>query len=211
MNEQQAVLDFFNQPENLPLGLVLAEQMDNIRERINTQFWQGLHQRVDALIQEHALPWHAITTEDRNAENNLVGLYCAVRSEQELYLRPMIEQQNLGNTWRIYFGLMWSVAPSPQQLALPAVAALKNVLLQAGFKSNENLLGWQWTNLHPRRRDFLLRYAQHPDTLLNEAQGLLQILLLDHRESIAAANAALQVAPRSLTVSLDQLHSKRKN
>ena len=35
MNEEQAVLDFFSQNENLPLGLSVAEQMDKIREQIN--------------------------------------------------------------------------------------------------------------------------------------------------------------------------------
>ncbi len=211
MNEQQAVLEFFNAPENLPLGLVLAEHLDSIRGQINTQFWQGLYQRMDILLQERALPWHVLTTEDRNVEDSLVGLYCAVKSDQEIYLRPMMEQQYLGNKWRIYFGLMWSTTPSPQQLALPAVTALKDALLQAGFKNNETLLGWQWTHFHPRGRDFLLRYAQHPDALLDDTQKLLQILLLDYHELICTANAALQSSPRSLTISLDQLRSKRKD
>ncbi len=211
MNEQQAVLDFFNLPENLPLGLALAEHLDSVRGQMNTRFWQELHQRIATTVREHTLPWHVITTEDRNVEGSLVGLYCAVKSEQEIYLRPMMEQQNLGDKWRIYFGLMWSVTPSPQQLALPAITTLKDALQQASFKNNENMLAWQWTNLHPRGRDFLLRYAQQSDAVLDDAQKFLQNLILDHRELIRAANTALQATPRSLTVSLDQLRNKRKD
>ena len=154
MKEQQAVLDFFARTENLPLGLAVAEQMDNLREQMNTRFWQTLHQRLDALINKHALPWQVTATEDRNAAENtqasLVGLHCALRTGQELFLRPMMEQQNLGSDLRIYFGLMWSAPPSPDHLALPAVVALKESLHRTGFKDNENYLGWQWTALHPR-------------------------------------------------------------
>ena len=171
MKEQQAVLDFFSQTENLPLGLAVAEQMDQLREQMNTQFWQALYQRLDRMVKERSLPWQMITTEDRNAVESLVGLYCALLPGQELYLRPMMEQQYLGGNWRIYFGLMWSAAPSPGQLALPAVIKLKESLQQAGFKNNENHLGWLWTMMHPRRKDFLLRYAQQPEELLNEEIG----------------------------------------
>jgi hypothetical protein len=209
MNEQQAVLDFFAQTENLPLGLAVAEQMDRLREQMNMRFWQALQQQLDTLINEHALPWQVTATEDRNAADSLVGLYCTLRPEQELYLRPMMEQQNLGGNWRIYFGLIWSATPSPDQLALPAVITLKESLQQAGFKNNENHFAWQWTTLHPRRKDFLLRYAQQPEALLNDAQAYLQTLLLEQRDLIAAANAALQTAPRSMAISLTQLRSKR--
>lgn len=208
MKEQQAVLDFFAQPENLPLGLAVAEQMDKLREQLNSRFWQALQQRLDKLFEEHALPWRVTVTEDKDAADSLVGLYCALRSEQELYLRPMMEQQYLGGNWRIYFGLMWSTAPSPDQLALPAVVTLRESLQQGGFKNNEGYLAWQWTTLHPRRQDFLLRYAQQPEQLLNDAQAFMQTLLLEQRDAIDAANAALQTAPRGLAVSLNQLRNE---
>ena len=212
MNEQQAVLDFFSKTENLPLGLAVAEQMDALREQMNTRFWLALQQRLDTMTNKHSLPWQVAATEDRNAADSLVGLYFTLRSGQEqgqeLYLRPMMEQQYLGGNWRIYFGLMWSAAPSTDLLALPAVIALKESLAQDGFKNNESHLGWQWTMLHPRRMDFLLRYSQQPEALLNDAQAFLQTLLLEHRDAITAANVALQAAPRGLAVSLNQLRDE---
>lgn len=209
MNEERAVLDFFAQSENLPLGLSVAEQMDQIREQLNTRFWLDLQQRFAALIDRHTLPWQIAATEDRDAADSLVGLYFPLRIDQPLYLRPMLEQQYLGGAWRIYFGLMWSAATSPDQLALPAVRVLKQSLQDKGFKSNENFLAWQWTTLHPRRRDFLMNYSQQPEKLLGDLEALLNILLIDHRTLIEQANVALQAAPRSMTVSLDQLRSKR--
>ena len=213
MKEQQAVLDFFAQTENLPLGLAVAEQMDELRERMNTRFWQALQQRLEGLIHENSLPWQVSTTEERNTPEHspvsLVGLHCTVRPEQTLYLRPMMEQQSLGGNWRIYFGLMWSAPPTPEQIALPAVLALNQSLQQAGYKNNEHYLAWRWTKLHPRNQDFLLRYAQQPETLLNDAQTFLQTLLLEQRDAIAAANAALQNAPKSVAISLTRLRSKR--
>jgi hypothetical protein len=209
MNEEQAVLDFFAQTENLPLGLSVAEQMDRLREQMNNRLWLELLTRLNALIKEHELAWHVEPTEDKNAPDSLVGLHCTTGTEQPLYLRPMMEQQYLGGIWRIYFGLMWSTAPSPDQLWLPAVSSLKASLQTAGFKSNENFLAWQWTVFHPRRKDFLLRYSLQPEKLLGEMEAIFQTLLIDHRVMIEQANAALKSAPRSMTVSLDQLRSKR--
>ena len=211
MNEEQAVLEFFTKPENLPLGLSVAEQMDKLREQINNRFWQDLLARLNVLLKAHNLAWHIEITEDKNAPDSLVGLHCSLPAKQPLYLRPMVEQQYLGGVWRIYFGLMWSAAPSPDQLGLPAVNTLKESLQKAGFKNNESFLAWQWTTFHPRRKEFLLRYARRPEQLLDDMETVLKTLLIDHGTSIELANAALQNAPSSMAVSLKQLRSKRSD
>lgn len=208
MNEEQAVLDFFARVENLPLGLAVAEQMDELRERINSRFWRELLPHLNALINENGLAWQAELTEDKNAAGSLVGLHCITSTEQSLYLRPMLEQQYLGGVWRIYFGLMWSAAPSPDQLGLPAVISLKTSLQKAGFKNNENFLAWQWTAFHPRRKDFLLRYSLQPEKILGEMEAIFKTLLIEHHTSIEQANAALQNAPRGLASSLNQLRDE---
>ncbi len=208
MNEEQAILDFFGRAENLSLGLSVAEQMDELRLRMNNQVWRDLLIRMKSFVSERELPWQIELTEDRNASDRLVGLYFAARLEQEVHLRPMVEQQFLGGEWRVYFGLMWSAAPTPELLGLPPVNNLKVSLQLAGFKANESFLAWQWTAFHPRRRDFLLRYSQRPEALLDEMAAILKTMLTDHGAALALANAALQNAPHSTTVSLAQL---RKN
>lgn len=209
MNEEQAVLDFFAKEENLSLGLSVAEQIDEIRVQMNSRFWQDLQGRLNTLFTEQAPEWLTDTTEDRNASGVLVGLQCKLREPQTLSLFPMLEQQYLGGTWRIFFGLMWQVAPTPEQLALPAVTKLKQVMIDGGYKQNENFIAWQWTNLHPRRSDFLLRYSRQAEKLLDDIEAIFKPLVLENRALIASANATLQDAPRSMTISLDQLRRKR--
>lgn len=206
MTEELAVLQFFAKTENLSLGLSVAEQMDQIREQMNSRFWHALQQRLNILPAD--TEWHTQVTEDRFADGVAVGLQFKLRDPQTISLYPMLEQQNLGGTWRIFFGLMWQVAPTPEQAALPAVAALRNLLMDAGFKNNENFLGWQWTQHHPRRRDFLQRFAQQPEKLLDDIAAVLQPLLTDQRTLIASANAALKEMPRSVSISMDQLRRK---
>ncbi len=209
MNEEQAILEFFARTENLTLGLSVAEQMDKLREEMNNRLWLELLSRLEVLIKEHRLAWRLEPTEDRNAPDCLVGLYCNTSTEQPLYLRPMMEQQYLGGEWRIYFGLMWSAAPSPEQLGIAAVNSLKASLQNAGFKNNTSFLAWRWTAFHPRRKDFLLRYAQQPEKLLDDAEIIFRTLLIDHREAIEHANTALKSAPRSLlAASLDRLRDE---
>ncbi|MDX8385937.1 MAG: hypothetical protein R8M11_05400 [Gallionella sp.] len=208
MDEEQAVLDFFSQPENLSLGLSVAEKVDAIRVQLNNQFWLDLLQRMNASITQKSLPWLTSTTEDKNAHDCVVGIYFTPKSDQQLYLRPMMEQQYLGNTWQIYFGLMWSTPPTAQQLAIPAVQELRQLLQNRGFKDNDNFLAWQWTKLYPRRSDFLLRLTQQPDDVLQEAEDNLAILLTEFQTTFEQANDALKVRPNSLDKTLTQLRKE---
>lgn len=209
MNEEQAVLDFFSKSENLPLGLSVAKQMDGICSQLNSSFWQALRERLNMLFGQQAPEWHAELTEDRNAADVIVGLQCKAAEPQALF--PMLEQQYLGGTWRIFLGLMWQAAPATEQLALPAVVALRQQLMDAGFGQNENFLAWQWTRFYPRRSDFLLSYSQQPEKLLDEVEAVFKSLLTEHRAQIASANAALQGVTRSMPVSLEQLRRKRED
>jgi len=206
--EEQAILDFFARAENLQLGLAVAEQVDAQRVLMNNRFWRDLQRRLEVLISENGLVWKVELTTDGNAPDTLVGLFCSTGSEQQVYLRPMLEQQYLGGTWRIYHGLMWSNKPGADQLGLPGVISLKSLLQQAGFKSNENFLAWQWTAFHPRRKDFLLGYAQNPERMLGAIETVFSSLLIEHLIGLDQANAELGSVPQGLAASLKQMRDE---
>ncbi|MDH2919381.1 MAG: hypothetical protein PXX73_09340 [Sideroxydans sp.] len=206
MSEERAVLDFFAQTENLSLALAVADQTDGLREQLNTRFWSQLISQLANTLAPH---WRISATEDRNAADSLVGFYCTPLNDQAICLRPMMEQQNLGKGLQIYLGLMWSSAPTPEHLALPAVHALSELMSAQGLKGNANFLAWQWTQLYPRRKDFLLRYQQQPEVAIAEAAALMQKLIFKQQAAITAANQQLAAAPRSMTISLDKLRSKK--
>jgi hypothetical protein len=207
MNEEQAVLNFFAQKENLSLALSVANQVDETRQKLNNDFWLALSERIVANTPE----WRTSTTEDRNATECLVGLYLQPETEQKLYLRPMLEQQYLGDTLRIYYGLMWSAVPTLEQKQLSDIKTLHNTFQEAGFKSNESFLAWQWTSYYPRNMDFLLRFSTTADALLNEASGLIQNLLVTHRDALHFANSALRESSRSAAISVVSLDKLRVN
>ena len=203
MSEEQEVLNFFAQAENLPLALHVADQVDTTRQQLNRAFWLELQKRLAAIAPQ----WQVTTTEDRNATNCLVGLHLEPAQKQALCLRPMMEQQYLGDTLRIYFGLMWSAPPTAEATRLGSIMALRDTLQKAGFQSNENFLAWQWTRYYPRRSDFLLRFSSTADALLDEISALMQTILLTHANALQAANEALRDVPRSAAISLAQLRS----
>ncbi len=209
MNEEQSVLNFFAQTENLALTLSVAEQTDEIRQALNNLYWRELLPHINTLILDYSLNWPCTLTEDRNSPDNLVGLHCSAITDQATFLRLMLEQQYQGGAWKIYFGLMWNSSPTPEQLALPAVVKLKQALQEAGYKNNANFLGWQWTSFHPRRKDFLLQFSRQPDAVLDETMTLLKKFMSEFGLQAALANTALQTIPRSMTISLDQLRSKQ--
>jgi hypothetical protein len=211
MNEEQTVLEFFSRAENLALALIAGDHLDELRLQHNNRFWNVLNEQISALLTQQALPWHTELTEDRNSDNTLVGLHLNPRMEQRTFLRPFMEQQLMGNSYRIYYGLMWNVAPEPAQKNLPEVESLRARMGQVGFKDNESFLAWQWSPWYPRRKDFLMRLASKQDGLLTEVMQPWQALLQEYGEEVNIANRALNEAPRSATISLDQLHSKIKN
>jgi len=73
MNEEQAVLNFFAAPENLPLALIVGEHIDAIRQQLNRQFWS----EIAVFIQAKAPAWRVTTTQDRNQDDCLVGFIFA--------------------------------------------------------------------------------------------------------------------------------------
>jgi hypothetical protein len=208
MNEENAVLHFFAQEENLPLALVAAEHLDNLRQQHNNRFWEALRVHLDALLAQNGSPWRTEFTEDRNSEDCLVGLHLEPLAEQRTFLRPFMEQQLLGESYRIYYGLMWSTAPEPAQKNLSAVETLHTRLSKAGFKQSDSFLAWQWSPWYPRSKDFLLRFSTKKEGLLQEAMQPWQALLGGYGELLRLANLALNEAPRSATISLDKLRSK---
>ena len=201
MNEEQAVLNFFSQPENLPLALSVAEQMDHIRQRMNNEFWRESCAHISALVPN----WRVSLTEDRNTPDCYVGLHLQPAAEQSAYLRPMMEQQLTEGAIRIYFGLMWNAPPAADKIKLADITALQLTLQNAGYKSNEHFLAWRWTSHYPQRKHFLLSQSTRPGELINEATAPLLELLASHATELSLANNALRDAGTSATVSLDQL------
>ncbi|MDR2195455.1 MAG: hypothetical protein LBE50_02470 [Gallionellaceae bacterium] len=210
MNEEQAVLDFFSQEENLPLALIAGDHIDGIRQQRNNAFWRDLQQHLAAYLAREYLPWDCQLTEDRNSEDCLVGVHLQPQAAQSLFLRPFMEQQFMGEGYRIYYGLIWNTTPEPDRLRLPEIAALRTALQGDGLKESDSFLAWGWTPWHPRRRDFLLRFTQDHDALLDDAVGLITHLLNSHNKALATANAALVDAPRSIAVPLEQLRASLK-
>ena len=208
MNEDKLAIEFFSHRDNLQLGLTIAEQMDGIRVQINNLLWQELSARIDALIKRNGLPWKAGITEHKGAHNCLVGVYCTPVDQQALYLHPMMEQQFLGDEWRIYAGLMWSATPRPGVLKLPEIQNLGSAMLNSGYKSSDNFFAWRWTTSYPRRKEFLLRYSRQPETALEELEKIFNELLIEHGEAIRTANATLQNSAQSLTATLNQLRNE---
>lgn len=205
MNEEDSVLNFFSQEKNLPLALIAAEHLDGIRLQHNNRFWNALREQLDALVAQDALPWRSELTEDRNSEDCLVGLRLEPLFQQRTFLRPFMEQQLLGENYRIYYGLIWNAAPEPAQKNLPAVEALRAQMGTAGFKHSDSFLAWQWSPWYPRRKDFLLRFSTRKDELLQDAMRPWHVLLDEVGEPLRLANLALGEAPRSATISLDRL------
>lgn len=202
MNEEDAVLEFFAQPENLPLALTVAEQVDTRRQKLNHEFWVMLSKR---LIDENLPGWFVITTENRNKADNepetLVGVYLQPKGDPAIHIRPMMEQQYMGEHLRIYFGLMWSDAPSLKQKSLPEIVTLQRELTIEGFKNSDSFLAWQWTTFYPRSMDFLIRLtgtSESKEELFEIVSSKITTLLARHGEAIQAANAALQPATRMI-------------
>jgi hypothetical protein len=203
MDEEKAVLDFFVQRENLPLALSVGEQVDRIRERMNNEFWIQLNSYLLSRFEG----WISSLTEDHSAPDCLVGIHLRPQSGQNLFLQPMLEQQFSQGAWRIYFGLMWSSTPTFDKINLKEIVALRDALQGDGYKDNNGFMAWRWTTLHPRGKDFLLRFDTQREELLKSAVTDLIVMIDRHSDLLQAANRALADAPKSAAISLAKLHT----
>lgn len=208
LNDEQVVLDFFSRPENLPLAMIAAEHLDQLRRELNNAFWQEMGARLDTLLSENELPWRSSATEDRNVDDCLVGIHLQPASEGCIFLRPFMEQQFSGDSYRVYFGLIWSTAPDAAHKALPQVIELANALAKAGFREGDDIFSWQWLPWHPRSRAFLTNFGMRRDAFMEETMKPWQDLLLEFNEPLRLANLALGNAGNSVSVSLETLRSK---
>ena len=187
MDEEKAVLDFFSKPENLPLALSVAHQVDIMREKMNSNFWSDLKKRIDASLEQPG--WETETIEDRDSAGILLGIRFRQAGPQPNYLFPMLEQQQMGGKCRIFMGLMWQESPTPAALSIPQVLELKKTLETKGYRGNQNFIAWRWTDLYPRQKDFLLDYAMRPEKLFSEVESAFNAP--DLLDLISEANSAL--------------------
>lgn len=207
MDEEQAVLNFFAAPENLPLALIVGEHIDGIRQQLNRQFWSELTARIEKEVPS----WLVTATKDRNQDDCLVGLHLRPQIEQAIYLQPMMEQQINQGELQVYFGLIWSSSPAVDKSNLAEILTLRQALQQDGYRDNEGFLAWRWTNHYPRRKDFLLRFNSHREELLSSTSKILTDLLARHGDLLHAANRALANTPVSNAISLSQLRANLSN
>lgn len=206
MNETEAVLNFFSQPENLPLALDVGALVERIQNDMNNRFWQRL---TEALSGSHT-EWEAQLTQDQRVGNRTVGLTLSRRNAAYPFvLKPFMEQQDSSAGQRIYYGLIWSSAQETRQQSAPGVAALKKHLQEAGFGSNEQFLAWRWTLLYPRDRDFLLHFSANPEAAVAEPVKMLNELLAICGDAITTINRDLAQPGVIVTIPLSQL--RRKN
>ena len=187
MDEEKAVLDFFSKPENLPLALSVAHQVNITCEKMNSSFWGDLKKRMDASIENPQ--WKTETIEDRDSAEILLGIRFRLAMPQSNCLFPMLEQQQMGGKWRIFMGLMWQESPSQAELSIPQVIELKKTLEAKGYRGNRNFIAWRWTDLYPRQKDFLLDYAMRPERLFGEVSSIFNAP--DLLDLISEANTAL--------------------
>lgn len=207
LNDEQVVLDFFTRPENLPLAMVAAEHLDELRRELNNAFWQDMGSRLDALLAEHGLPWRSNPTEDRNLDDCLVGVHLQPASDARIFLRPFMEQQFSGDSYRIYFGLIWSSAPDGAQNNLPQVTELAQTMESAGFRKGDDIFAWLWLPWHPRSRAFLTSFGMQREAFMKEVMQPWEDLLLEFGELLQRANLALENSGNNATVSLESLRS----
>ncbi len=187
MDEEKAVLDFFAKPENLPLALSVAQQVDTLREKMNSNFWGEFQKRMDASL---GIPgWKTETIADRDFPKMLTGIRFRPTEPRPNYLFPMLEQQHMGGKWRIFMGLMWQESPTPAELSIPEVLELKKTLEAKGYRGNRNFIAWRWTDLYPRQRDFLLGMTLQPESLFSKVESVFNAHEL--LELISGANTAL--------------------
>jgi len=191
-SEELAVLEFLSKEKNAAIALSIGDFLDTLRSDLNNQFWLAAYNKLKLYLEENRLPWIVELTEDKNVDKSLVGLHLQPTFDQSILLFPFMEQQFVGDSYRIFHGLMWNVEADPVAQSLEELDILRKELEPLGFSHSPRFHVWQWLPWHPRRKDFLIQFAQDRDNLLNEMIGVWKRLLVTYGPQLENANARLR-------------------
>ena len=198
MDYEQEALDFIARPENIGAALEIARLVDQMRPRLQKDFWVAVTTKAESILlaSELAKSWQVIA-EHQNYRSSYAGLVIAPKEFEygQRYLRVRLEQGRRQEEYPLYYGVKWDRDFSWKQMNV--LKSLRNSLISQGFGEENNWwIGYKYLGTyHMHKQEFLLRMGTDQEALVAEMASQLFELLETNLKEIEAINNALKQPP----------------
>ena len=160
MDYKEPILDFLQQPENLPLAIEVSKQVEALRLYNHQVFWQDIYQALKKRLEfsDFADRW---TISGGNVDRyDEAWRNLQIRFGERHNLAVCLMQGNPAMKYQLYYGLCWD-----SERAAPVSNTFQTLIdkSKSAGVSNEKQSGWwplvNYMNMFPRSDEFILQYS----------------------------------------------------
>lgn len=196
MDYERAVIDFLAQPENLPVALEIAKQVEQTKNHLQIQFWHMFRDDMQKRLQEvdSTENWRALLTPD----SDLLTAYtqCNIRyglgGAKPLFLDVTLEAGPPKWDRVLIYGLRWS-QNQPVSPNLPTLTQLVHIMTDSGVTFNSSQWWLMYVHMETRLRNdaFLVDFASNPELMIEEIGDIVWGLFQAVSKPLADVNQEL--------------------
>lgn len=198
VSDASGLQEFLRQPENLPTAVHVAQQIEQLRDKLHSRFWLAIEREMRHRLEDssYADHWEIKPPKDkfRIAWNN-----CQIRPKSLLvdpkkpHATISLQQHKPQSANRLHYGIAWQV-DKKHPVILSEYQALLQHLQQRklSFRTEGWWIAGAGIGYSPRSDRFLLRMGLEEDAFIREIVDLPWNLFLDTVDLLAALNGATQ-------------------
>lgn len=197
MDELGGIQEFLRQPDNLPIAIDVAQQVERLRDEFHAQFWTAIDSELRRRLAEskYGDEWEVRGPQSHHRKR---WLNCWIMpaytgfSPKRPYALISFQQHRPQSNYRLHYGIAWS-GSAEHPIHLAAYQALKNHLVARGITPRQgNWIFAAGTGYSPVGDRFLLRMGLDQDVFVREMVDLPWNLFLDTVDLLTPLNRALQ-------------------
>lgn len=173
MNYQEKILEFLQQPENLPVALEVVRHVDALRPHLHRAFWTEIGAALNQRLSESPCADRWVIDNEGSFDQTYRNVKIRIKSLPATFKGSHLVvglMQERAPSYAMLYGLLWAVKdrPAPE---IEAFHTLLHISKEAGFSEKDSNSWWpryHYLNLLPRSDEFILDYGLQPTVFIDE-------------------------------------------
>jgi hypothetical protein len=188
------ILEFLKRPANLSVALEIGQYAAELRDRISSDFWSRLRDKLLAGKPPAFRKTEFVTARIGSGRWTGWALIPTFASKQPQVLSFAVEWESLDDNHDIYVGLRWKkeMPKKDRRYAEGVVADLRGVMIQNSYEAWDPWwVGGHYVLNYPNPDVFFITYNSEPASIENAISTAFWKMATDYRDSVEQINAEL--------------------
>lgn len=190
MDYDSMVIEFLAQGENLPFVLEIASKVEQVRDKLQLDFWKHLEARLDEKLNTSGLQseWKLVLHDNILAKWSGMGIY--PRKVARSYQMFVKLGQSSGDM-HLFYGVHWN-RPWKAPLTIKGLDDFIRKLRSQGYTDSSDWVpALRHTDICPRSNEFALRVVKDLDSLAITVGDMFWEFFDENAETIQSINRAI--------------------